>query len=147
MSALTIKEFELIEQLRVMNLGLHTGADYIRCSMLRITNEFLDEVRMEQGKDLELQQIISGLGTEKRKDFRMGKEGILQFRERVCVPRSRLLRKMLLEEGHKSRLSIHPGMTKMYKDLKATFWWTDMKIDVADFVASCLVCQKAKIEH
>jgi len=146
-SAMMIKELELIEQLRDMNLGLRTGVDYIRCSMLRITNEFLDEVRVEQGKDLELQQIISELGTEKRKDFRMSNDNILQFKERVCVPRSRVLRKMLLEEEHKSRLSIHPGMTKMYKDLKATFWWTGMKTDVADFVASCLVWQKAKIEH
>jgi len=81
-----------------------------------------------------------------RKDFRMGKDGILRFRERVCVPRSRVLRKMLLDEGHKSRLSIHPGMTKIYKDLKATFWLA-MKTDVVDFVASCLVCQKEKIEH
>jgi len=102
---------------------------------------------VEQGKDQELQQIIGELGTDKRKNFRMGKDGILRFRERVCVPRSRVLRKMLMDEGHKSRLSIHPGMTKMYKDLKVTFWWTDMKIDVADYVASCLVCQKAKIEH
>jgi len=77
----------------------------------------------------------------------MGKDDILHFRERVCVPRSRVLRKMLLDEWHKSRLSIHPSMTKMYKDLKVTFWWTGMKTDVADYVASCLVCQKAKIEH
>jgi len=67
--------------------------------------------------------------------------------EKVCISRSPVLRKMLLDEGHKSRLSIHPGMTKMYKDLKATIWWTSMKADVADYVASCLVCQKAKIEH
>jgi len=90
--------------------------------MLRITNEFLDEIRVEQGIDQELQHIIGWLGTKKGKDYRMGKDGILRFRERVCVPRNPILRKMLLEEGHKSRLSIHPGMTKMYKDLKVTFW-------------------------
>ena len=147
MSAMMIKELELIKKLWDMNLGLHMGVDYIRCSMLRITNEFLDEVRVEQSKDQELQQIIGELGTEKRKDFRMGKNGILCFRERVCAPKSRVLRKMLLDEGHKSPLRIHLGMTKMYKDLKATFWWTSMKTNVADYVASCLVCQKAKIEH
>ena len=65
----------------------------------------------------------------------------------MCVPWGPRLRKRILEEGHKSRLSIHPGMTKMYKDLKDSFWWTGMKTDVVDFVASCLVCQKAKIEH
>ena len=116
-----IKELELLKRLRDMNLGLDMGESHIRCNMLRITNEFLDEVRVEQGKDKELQQIIGDLGTDKRKDFRMGKDGILRFRERVCVPRSQVLRKMLLDEGHKSRLSIHPGMTKMYKDLKVTF--------------------------
>ena len=135
-----MKELELIEKLRDMNLNLYTGVDHIRCNMLQITNEFLNEVREEHGKDQELQQIVSELGIEKRKDFRMGRDGIMRFRERVCVPRSRVLRKMLLDEGHKSRLSIHPGVTKMYKDLKATFWWTGMKTDVADYVASCLVC-------
>jgi len=38
-------------------------------------------------------------------------------------------------------------MTKMYKDLKESFWWNGMKTGVADFDAQCLVCQKAKIEH
>ena len=90
-----------------------------------------------------MQQIIGWLGTNKGNDFRMGKDDIL----RVCVPRQPTLRMMLLEEGHKSYLSIHLGMTKMDKDLKATFWWTSMKMDVADYVVSCLICQKAKIEH
>jgi len=45
-SAMMIQELERIQKLRDMNLGLHTGANYIRCSMLRITNEFLDEVRV-----------------------------------------------------------------------------------------------------
>jgi len=36
----------------------------------------------------------------------------------------------ILEEGHKSRLSLHLGMTKMYQDLKETFWWQRMKKEV-----------------
>ena len=35
----------------------------------------------------------------------------------------------------------------MYKDLKRYFWWNNMKRDVADHVAKCLVCQQVKIEH
>ena len=41
------------------------------------------------------------------------------------------VKKLILEEGHKSRLSLHPGMTKMYQDLKENFWWQGMKKDVA----------------
>ncbi|KAK2457774.1 hypothetical protein QL285_005010 [Trifolium repens] len=57
------------------------------------------------------------------------------------------LRNTILGEAHKSKLSIHPGATKMYQDLRHDFWWPGMKKDVAEFVASCLTCQKAKIEH
>jgi len=87
-SSMMIKELELIEKLRDMNLGLDMETYHIRCNMLRITNEFLDEVRVEQGKDQELQHIISDLGTEKRKDFRMGRDGILRFRESVYTQQS-----------------------------------------------------------
>nr|KYP62060.1 Transposon Ty3-I Gag-Pol polyprotein [Cajanus cajan] len=35
----------------------------------------------------------------------------------------------------------------MYQDLKRMFWWPKMKKEVAQYVATCLICQKAKIEH
>ena len=54
---------------------------------------------------------------------------------------------MILEEAHKSKLSFHPGATKMYQDLKKMFWWTGMKKAITEYVLSGLVCQKAKIEH
>ena len=57
------------------------------------------------------------------------------------------LRQLILEEGHGSGLSIHPGVTKMYQDLRKTFWWPSIKKEISEFVYACLVCQKAKIEH
>ncbi|KAA3484134.1 DNA/RNA polymerases superfamily protein [Gossypium australe] len=48
---------------------------------------------------------------------------------------------------HNSRLSIHPGSTKMYHDLKQHYWWSGMKRDIPDFVSKCLVCQQVKAEH
>nr|GEU75317.1 retrotransposon protein, putative, Ty3-gypsy subclass [Tanacetum cinerariifolium] len=53
----------------------------------------------------------------------------------------------ILSEAHSSPFSIHPGSTKMYRDLKQNFWWNGMKQDVARFVAKCLTCQQVKIEH
>jgi len=55
MSSMMVKELELIEKLRDMNLELQIGYDHICCSVLKVTNEFLDEIRVEQGKDQELQ--------------------------------------------------------------------------------------------
>ncbi|CAJ2651172.1 unnamed protein product [Trifolium pratense] len=65
----------------------------------------------------------------------------------VCVPDVPEIKKMILEEGHRSGMSIHPGVTKMYQDLKKLFWWPGMKRQISEFVYACLVCQKSKIEH
>ena len=105
-----------------MNLGMQFGSGLIQCSLLRVTNEFLNEIRVAQGHDLELQQFVGWLGTEKGKDYQMGEDGILRFKGRVCVPGGPHFRRQILKEGHQSRLSIHPGMTKMYKDLKESFF-------------------------
>ena len=43
-------------------------------------------------------------------------EGVLCFKGRVIVPEK--LKKKILEEAHQSKFSIHPGITKMYQNLK-----------------------------
>ena len=57
------------------------------------------------------------------------------------------LRKEIMEEAHFSTYSIHPGCTKMYHDLKDTYWWNGMKRDITDFVSKCLTCCHVKLEH
>ena len=65
----------------------------------------------------------------------------------VCVPRVDDLIHTILTEAHSSRYSIHPGATKMYRDLKQHFWWSRMKRDIVEFVAQCPNCQHVKYEH
>ncbi|KAJ9567489.1 hypothetical protein OSB04_003455 [Centaurea solstitialis] len=62
--------------------------------------------------------------------------GLLTRYGRVWVPRAGTARQTLLEEAHKSRFSIHPGATKMYRDLRTGYWWPGMKRDVARYVES-----------
>ncbi|XP_042448982.1 uncharacterized protein LOC122033898 [Zingiber officinale] len=66
---------------------------------------------------------------------------------RLCVPESPSVKEDLLQEAHRSRFAIHPGSTRMYRDLRRSYWWTGMKKDIAYFVARCLVCQQVKAEH
>ncbi|KAL5739012.1 hypothetical protein ACOSQ2_028192 [Xanthoceras sorbifolium] len=42
---------------------------------------------------------------------------------------------------------MHPGSTKMYRDLKTQYWWSGMKKDVIEFVNKCITCQQVKAEH
>jgi hypothetical protein len=57
------------------------------------------------------------------------------------VPNIKELNDKILREAHESAYSIHPGENKMYHDLKATYWWYDMKRDIAKDVALCDTCQ------
>ena len=52
-----------------------------------------------------------------------------------------------MEEAQNVPYSIHPGGTKMFKDLQAKYWWHGMKRDIASFVARCDSCQRIKAEH
>ena len=54
---------------------------------------------------------------------------------------------IVLKEAHESPLSIHPGSTKMYQDLRQRFWWTRMKREIAQYIANCDVCRRVKAEH
>ncbi|XP_070056647.1 uncharacterized protein [Nicotiana tomentosiformis] len=48
----------------------------------------------------------------------IGADGVLRLQDRLCVPDVDGLRKKILEEAHSSQYSIHPGATKMYRDLR-----------------------------
>jgi hypothetical protein len=72
---------------------------------------------------------------------------MLTHSTRVCVPTSNELRKEIMNEAHHSLLYVHPGSTKMYKDVKGLYWWNNMKRDIAKFVEQCPTCQQVKAKH
>jgi len=54
MSAMMVKELELIEKLGDMNLGIQLAEDSIRCSALTLTSDILGMIRDRQKSDTEL---------------------------------------------------------------------------------------------
>ncbi|KAK8936941.1 hypothetical protein KSP39_PZI012585 [Platanthera zijinensis] len=73
-------------------------------------------------------------------------DGLLSKDHRLCVPSGGNLREELMYEAHHTKYSIHPGSTKMYRDLKKLFWWPGLKKDVALYVAKCQTCALVKAE-
>jgi len=126
-----IKEFKLLERFRDMKLLVELESEFIRCSSMIISSDFLGLIKERQSVDPSLQKVKEFLGSDQAKDFTLGSDGVLRFRGRVCVPEDAKVKRLILEKGHKSRLSLLPSMTKMYQDLKEIFWWQGMKKDVA----------------
>ena len=107
----------------------------------------LNRVLEAQRKDEKIAVIVSQIGNGKEIEFTVNEDGVLYYKYRVCVPDDNDLRKAILEEAHSGSFAIHPGSTKMYQDLKMSFWWSGMKRDISEFVTKCLVCQRVKAEH
>jgi hypothetical protein len=80
----------------------------------------------------------------KTNDFSENSQGTLWLGKRICVPKLKHIKELILREAHDSAYSIYPGSTKMYKDLKIRYWWYGMKQDVVEYVALCDTCQRVK---
>ena len=114
---------------------------------LEIQSTLLGKMREDQKTDKEIAEIKERMSKGKAKGFREDEHDTLWFEDRIYVPNEPEIRKLILQEAHDLPYSIHPGNTKMYLDLKESFWWTKMKKDIAEYVAVCDVCQRVKAEH
>jgi len=69
------------------------------------------------------------------------------YGKRLCGPNDYKFKKEIMEKGHRTAYVVHPGSTKMYKDLKEYYWGNNMERKIIDFVSKCFTCQLVKAEH
>ena len=107
----------------------------------------MSEVKEKQDQDPILLELKANVQKQRVLAFEQGGDGTLRYQGRLCVPMVDGLQERIMEEDHSSRYSIHPGSTKMYRDLREVYWWNGMKKDIAEFVVKCPNCQQVKVEH
>jgi hypothetical protein len=105
------------------------------------------EIRNGQLEDAKLKEIRHLIRENKTCDFTKDGKGTLWLGRRICVPDRKHIRDLILREAHDSAYSIHPGSTKMYKDMKTRYWWYGMKRDIAEYVSLCDTYQRVNAEH
>ncbi|KAG8501112.1 hypothetical protein CXB51_003183 [Gossypium anomalum] len=109
--------------LRAMNVNLSVSSDNVLVVELKVKPLLTHQICKTQKVNDELvakrAECVSNVDSE----FQIDDNDCLRFRSRLCVPRNSELISMILNEAHDSRMSIHPGSTKMYNDLKRQFWW------------------------
>jgi len=133
-----VKVFELLEQFRDLSLVCELSPQSVQLGMLKINSDFLNSIKEAQKIDVKFVDLMVASNQTADGDFKVDDQGVLRFRGRICIPDDDELKKLILEESHRS--SFHPGATKMYYDLKKLFWWSGLKLDVALFVYACLTC-------
>jgi hypothetical protein len=112
-----------------------------------IQSSLLERVCVAQQQDRLLQEAQKRVGDSKPREFTIDENDLVHFRGRLCVPQKSEVKMDILREAHKMSYTVHPGKTKMYRDLKQNFWWKRMKVDVSKYVVAYEVCQRVKAEH
>ena len=134
-----IREFERLElEVKISGQGSEKLLE------IQVEPEILQKIKRCQQKVWE--EEMNTITGEERKCIK-DKEGLLRFDSRIWIPNVQELKREILQEAHSSRYSVHPGSTKMYRDLKEYYWWPNMKGEIASWVNKCLTCQRVKAEH
>ncbi|KAH0784270.1 hypothetical protein KY290_003868 [Solanum tuberosum] len=98
-------------------------------------SSLVSEVNEKQDQDPILLELKANVHKQKVLAFEQGGDGVLTYLGRLCVPMVDGLQERIIKEAHSSRYSIHPGSTKMYRDLRKAYWWNGMKKGIAEFIA------------
>jgi hypothetical protein len=130
--------FELCEEFDKLNLRIAANMEAME---MEVGSNLLQEIRKGQVEDEKIQEINCNIKEEKSYGFSEDEEGVLWYKGRICVPNIEELKNKILREAHESAYSIHSGGKKMYHDLKDTYWWYEIKRDIAEYVALYDTCQ------
>ncbi|XP_073151776.1 uncharacterized protein [Henckelia pumila] len=117
-----IVQQELIADFERMKLEVSEPMEVSTLSALTVVPSLLDRIRTGQASDEQL------MAWRKRDEAKCGtlytvKDGIVHHRGRMQVPAVDSLRVEVMTEAHTVPYSIHPGSTKMFKDLQSLYWW------------------------
>lgn len=72
-----------------------------------------------QSADDHLVSSITKCWNGEQSKFHVRDDGILCYKNRVCVPNSLDLKEKILNETHQSKYNIHPDNTKIYRNLRS----------------------------
>ncbi len=65
--------------------------------------------------------IMGQIQEGKENGYEIKEDGCLYYKGRMRVPDDEELKKSILKEAHSNFYAMHPGSTKMYRDLKSHY--------------------------
>jgi hypothetical protein len=102
--------YELAKEFGKLSPGFLNNTQGVTIELVPTLEQDIRKGQKDDEKINEIQQlIIDGKG----KDFREDAEGVVWFKDRLCVPDIKSIRELILKEAHETTYSIHPGSEKM----------------------------------
>ena len=147
MGRLTVgKDRQLVELKEIVaDLSIIAGGRLVAQLLVRST--YREQILHAQFRDKEGSKIRKNMEVGVETKFQVADDGSLMMGQRLYVPNDETVKQMVLQEAHESKFSIHPGITKMYRDLKHHYLWPNMKREITEYVSKSGICQQVKVEH
>ncbi|MCI71364.1 hypothetical protein A2U01_0092627, partial [Trifolium medium] len=76
----------------------------VKLGMLKLTNPFLEDIKGGQKSDKRLMVKMVLIKEGKETNIKIDESGVMRFHGRVYVPDVPELKRMIMEEGHRSGL-------------------------------------------
>ena len=127
--SLMVKEWNLLVKISEWNPRFERLKIIFENITVRLT--LLDRIKEAQAKEPMVQKWVKKVQKGEIPDFKIGPEGILNFRDWLVIPKDAVLKRKILKEAHRSKYTIHPESNKMYHELKILYWWDNMKREIA----------------
>lgn len=79
MSALMIRELDLIEHFRNLSMACELTPRSVMLDMLKVNYEFLNEISENQKLDVKLEDLLSLVDLNKESEFKMDEHEVMRF--------------------------------------------------------------------
>lgn len=119
---LMIAEWDMVEFVRDFEQKLTVEEPFVYVVHIRARPLIDDQIIEAQKGDARLIELREQASDAEDSEWRVGTDGGLRFRGRLCVPDMPDLRRELLESAHGTKLAMHPGSPKMYRDMRRSYW-------------------------
>ncbi|TYK07530.1 DNA/RNA polymerases superfamily protein [Cucumis melo var. makuwa] len=134
----------LLSELRGFKAVMTAKSSGSLLAQFQVRSSLVAEIVGRQPEDSNLQKMLAKVKQGPETEFELRTDGAIVKQGRLCVPNISELKGAILEEAHNSAYAMHLGSTKMYRTLKKTYWWPDMKREIAEYIDRCLIYQQVK---
>ena len=110
---------EILRDFEIMGIELVlSGCTDELLTALEVQPSIVEEIKASQKNDVKLEKLRGNVAQGKSPSFVIHEDGTLRFQNGLCIPNKEELKGRILEKAYHTRYSVHPGGTKMCRDLR-----------------------------
>ena len=121
LTVLITHQSQLLEDIRKLKLDIRIYDSTVRLANMRVQPTLIERIIVAQNDDPQLMKIKNSVEAGVQSEFKIHDDGSLRFENRICIPNDSVLKHEILQEAHQTGYTVHPGGTKMYRDLKKMY--------------------------